>query len=153
MIYIVEVSSVSKAIEEMLVADFALGQSGVRIERSGDPDTDDGSRGFVGIYRDRLTFPPRTLGVGSGYRRQNISFTLVMKESNPNSGEECEEALELLVKNVMRCILSDESLKGTVDTLDENIEVRYDRYDQIDGLYVQNAILFFTAIVNVVRRV
>jgi hypothetical protein len=151
MIHIVNVSEVTAALERMLVEDQTLGQAGTRIERSGDPDNSDDTKGFIGIYRERVSFPPRTLGAGSGYRRQNISLVVLLKESNHTDASECEVALELLVTNVMRVVLSDESIRGTVDMLDENIDIRYDSYDKIDGLYTQNALLSITAVVNVRR--
>lgn len=148
MIHSINVADITKAVVQSLTEDLAIGGAGAQVERSENFETPDGVKGYVGVYRDRVTFTPRTLGNGSGYRQQNTSLVVLMRESGYDSGEKCEDALEELVANVMRVILSDETLRGTVDVLD-NIEVRYDKYDQEGGLYTQTAGLFFTAIATV----
>lgn len=149
MIQPINSSDVTKAVKAMFIEDQELGGSGIRVERSEQFDTPDDAHGFVGIYKDKQRFPSRTLGAGAGSRRQLIDLVVLLRESNHLSGEDCEDALEILAANVIRVLLSDTSLRGTVDALVDEFEIRYDSYDKSGGLWVQKAALMFTAEVRV----
>lgn len=113
------------------------------------PDTEDRCP-WVGLFRVRVSFPPRTLGAGAGFRRQLIRIAVGIAQSDPNSGAECEERLERLVAAVIGAILTDPSIGGTVSTLAEDFELVYPAYQKLeDQPYVQLAYLEFTAIAQV----
>jgi hypothetical protein len=149
MIQPIDSTTVTKALKAMFQEDEAIGGIGVRVERSEQFDTPDDAQGFVGVYKDKQRFPARTLGNGAGSRRQLIDLVVLLRESNYTSGEECEDALEQLAKNVIRVLLSDTSLRGTVDMLVDEFDIRYDSYDKAGGLWVQKAAISFTAEVRV----
>lgn len=148
MIQPVNVSDITRAIVAMLSDDLRIGQAGVRVERSEqfDADTND----YVGVYRNSQRFPPRTLGMGTGYRRQDVELVAIVRACNHSSGADCEDRLEEMVQDFVRVLLSDPSLRGTVDNLGEEFEVKYDSYDQKGGMWVQKAVVFFTCNLRVI---
>lgn len=142
------VATITRAIFEMLRDDTSVGVDGVLVERSAEPNMTPTEKGWVGIYRDRIDYPPRTLGMGSGYRQQRISLFLLVQESDSSSGEECEERLEVLLQKCISVLLSDPSLKGTVQALDD-FSVLHEDYSKSDGVYVQMAKIEFTGVIPV----
>ena len=147
MITVTDVAAITRQVKQMLETAPAL--DGVRIERGADPDTMGDYLGWVSIYRSSVNYPPRSLGAGAGSRRQLIRLVLLVSMSHPMSGEDCEDDLEALIKKVMDVILSDTSLGGLVDTLDDDISVQYDSYDKVDNVYKQRALVFFTGVLQV----
>jgi hypothetical protein len=144
-----DVSTITRAVFEMLRDDPAVGVSGVQVERSAEPNMTPTEHGWLGVYRDRIDYPPRTLGMGAGYRNQRIRLFLLAQESDPTSGEECEDRLEKLLQNSIGVLLSDPSLKGTVQTLDEFSVLHEDYSKTSNGIYIQMAKIEFTGIIPV----
>lgn len=144
----VNVAEITRSVYELLRDDPKVGGAGVLIERSGEICKIPTLHGWVGIYREGVDYPPRTLGRGPGYRNQMIRLFLWLHETDPSSGEECEERLEILQQNVISALLSDETLKGTVETLDEFM-VRQESYDKQDNMFFQYARINFTGIIPV----
>lgn len=142
-----DVSTITTAIEEMLNDALDVGQAGVLIERSCEERLTPTEHGWVGIYRDGIDYPARTLGMGSGYRNQLIRLYLLIQESDPTSGNECEDRLEVLLQKVVGVLLSDPSLKGTVQTLDA-FTVTY-RGFKGDAGFMQMARIDFTGVIPV----
>ena len=99
---------------------------------------------WIGVYCIRHELPIRTIGMGSGMRRQEMTFWVVCKEASPNSGNECAEKLENLVQGAASAILSDTSLGGTVDAV-TNMTVTYPQWGNSSGVYLQTAVIEFTA--------
>lgn len=141
------VSEITRAIESMLNAAPDVGQAGVLIERSAEERVTPTAHGWVGIYRDSIEYPLRTLGMGAGYRNQLIRPYLVLQETDPTSGAECEDRLEALLQKVVGVLLSDPSLKGTVQTLDA-FTVTYRAFKGDYG-FMQMARVDFTGIIPV----
>lgn len=124
-----------------------VGGADVDIDRSCEEKLTPTAHGWVGIYRDGIQYPLRTLGMGSGYRMQQIRLYLLVQESDPTSGSECEDRLERLLQKVVGVLLSDPSLKGTVNTLDD-FSVSYRGFIN-DGMYLQMARIDFTGLIPV----
>lgn len=132
-------SEVTKAIEAMLDDAADIGQAGVIIERSEEINESPTKHGWIGIYPDQISFPLRTLGMGAGYRNQAIRPFLLVQESDLSSGAECEDRLEALLQKVVGVLLSDPSLRGTVQTLAEELTVRRVKFGKSEGVYMQMA--------------
>lgn len=147
MISVLDVAALTRQVKQMLEAAPTL--EGVPVERGCDPDTMGDYLGWVGIYRSSVNYPPRALGAGAGSRRQLVRLILLVSMSHPLSGENCEDDLEALVKKVIDVLLSDTSLGGLVDTLDEDLSVQYDSYDKVDTVYKQRALVFLTGVLQV----
>jgi hypothetical protein len=141
------VSGITQAIESMLNDSPNVGQAGVIVERSAEERKTPTAHGWVGIYREGISYPPRTLSMGSGYRMQEIRLYLLLQESDPSSGDECEDRLESLLQKVVGVLLSDPSLGGTVNTLDA-FSVTYALFKGDNG-YMQMARIDFTGLIPV----
>lgn len=98
---------------------------------------------WVGLYRSQISFPVRTLGMGSGYRRQRISLIVAMNETSSQSGEDCKNRLETLAKGVCDAIASDESIRGNALAM-EDIDLTYTDYSRDGAAFMQHAVLRFT---------
>lgn len=141
-------SDVTRAIEAMLDEAVYIGQAGVIVERSEEINESPTAHGWVGIYPDEVACPPRALGMGAGYRNQLIRPFLLVQESDPSSGAECEDRLEALMQKVVGVLLSDTSLRGTVQTLDEFV-CRRVKFGKSEGVYMQMARIDFTGVIPV----
>jgi len=71
----------------------------------------------IQIFPLRIPFPSRALGMGAGYRAQNNEFVVLFQQTHPNEGAECLALLGALVQAGTSALLSDPSLKGTVQML------------------------------------
>lgn len=147
MIIPTNVGQVSRAIQAMLNDHPSIGNEGVTIERSVEPPDDPGCEGYIGIYKGRCSLPIRTLGMGSGFRDHNLRFCLSVRMSGYEDGEECETALEDLLQHTVSCLLSDTSLRGTVENIGV-FEVEYDTVviNEKEKEYLQVANVFFEAL-------
>lgn len=136
----VNASEVTQAVEAMFKDDSVLMSLNCMIERA-EPVNEQPSRcPWLGIYRTGVQLPSRTLGMGSGYRYQRVGFAVIAQQTHPETGAECEELLEALVQQTLSILLSDESLKGNVDVLDQ-VEVTYQQYGQVQDAFMQTAII------------
>lgn len=144
----VSVSTITRAVAARLLADARL--KDVTVQRSEEMNETPSLCPWVGVYRAECAFPSRTLGSGiAGWRGQRVNVILLAQESDPGSGEACEDRLNELVDKVLSALLSDMTLGGAAQTLDE-VTVRYPDYRRVsDGPYMQTAMIFFTAITMV----
>jgi hypothetical protein len=145
----VNVADITDAVEQLLRNWQPLMSAGVdNVEDAEEINQDAGRCPWVGIYRSKIRYPSRTLGMGTGYRGQRVDLILVMQQFDPTSGKACARRLEDLIQMVIGAVLSDPSLGGTVDALDE-FEVQYPDYQRLDNGFFQTAFLFFTGVTNV----
>lgn len=145
----INVGEVTKALEAWLKSWPGLLDIQATIERSEPVNESPDRCPWVGIYRARAGFPQRALGLGSGYRRQEVSLVLVLTESSTDSGEDCEDRLEALVQAVTSALCNNESISGTVNTLAE-IDVTYTDYTAVGANFFQQAVVSVTASTNVI---
>jgi hypothetical protein len=142
----INVADVLQAIEDMLRAWSAL--QGSTIEQCEEVNEEPRRCPWIGIYRLGVKYPPRTLGGGTGYRRNNIDLILVTEHVSFQSGKDCMIALESLNQAVIACLLTDASLGGLVDTLDD-FSVVYPDFQKTDKGYFQKSLIYFTGVTNV----
>ena len=144
-----DVSKVTRAVQQMLSEWDALVDSAVEITRAAERNNDPNRCPWVGVYRVGVDYAdaPRVMGFGNGYRRQRIDLAVVVQAADPTSGEECEDRLEGVIQEVTSALLSDTSLRGTVLTIDA-FAVRYENYERVGGSYFQEAVIFFSATQN-----
>lgn len=141
----VNVATVVAALMAMLANHPDIGLKGITIEACAEPPEDPGSEGYIGIYKGPNKFVPRVLGQGTGYRDQFISLAIHIRMSGYDDPQECNDALEEIVTNVLSALLSDCTIGGTVDNIAPNMEVQYPTIliDKKDKEYVQIANIFF----------
>lgn len=147
MTQVVDVDKTQDSIEQML--NDAETMQGVTIEVNEKINDQESRMPWVGVYRTGEKFPSRALGAGAGNRQDRLHMTLVIQESHPQTGRDCGRLLEKLKRNVLNILLSDESLKGNVDVLDD-IEVVYTDYGLADsGAFTQQAFIHFVGVTRV----
>ena len=150
MIQVLNVTEITKKLQAQLLEWPALMDINVRVERAAPINKSRDKCPWVGIYRQGQIFESRTLGLGSGYRRHNITFALVLQEASSKSGEACEERLETLTSEVVSAICSDESIRGTVLALAQDpFQLNYSSYQVEENSFFQEAVLMFTVTTNV----
>jgi hypothetical protein len=145
----INVGDVTAALVAMLEEHPMIGNAGVTVDRSTEPPEDPGTSGYVGVFKGSMRFVPKTLGRGTGYREQNIRLALSIRMSGFEDGEEGEIALENLVVQVVSCLLSDTTLRGTVDNLGNDFEVQYPLLKDKEDEFLQIANVFFEGLTNV----
>lgn len=146
----VNLDEITQAVKDMWTDDAQVGVAGVVVERYEPLCKQPTQHGWVSVYRARVDYPPKTLGFGTGYRNQFVRLFAIASESDMTSGEECGRRLDDLLKKLVSTLLSDPTLKGTVDTLDE-FSVDYFDYtrDKETNVYMQFAQINFTGVIPV----
>ena len=125
-----------------------MDMSALTIQHGEAPPNSETACPWIGVYCVGVEYPLRTIGMGSGMRYQRVKFWLVCKEADPNTGNECTVKLEALVQKAASAVLSDTSLGGTVDALDD-LNVTYPQWGKESGVYLQTAVIQFTAVTTV----
>lgn len=151
-IHVTDVYAITEAIETTLKENADLTDLELEIEVGEQVNEDVNRCPWAGIYRQGIRYPSRTLGAGSGYRQQRIGIVIVLQHADTSSGRQCSQRLEDLIKKTMSALLSDESLRGLVDILDE-VDISYTNYnfDSDNGYFMQTAAVQFVGLVNVTR--
>ena len=146
----VNVAAVQAALGNLLLTNGALmDMTALTIEHGEAIVESENQCPWVGVYCVGVTYDVRTLGFGAGMRYQRMQFWLVCKEQSPNSGSECTTKLETLVQAVNSAVLSDTSLGGTVDVIEE-FRTDYPAWGKsAGGVYLQTAVTQFTAATTV----
>jgi hypothetical protein len=142
------VASVTQAICDMLVNADKLGRNGVNISRSEDIPSDPPGNGWVGVYRNMVKYQLRTSGAYQAGRNHIVELTLVAVQSG-ESGSDCEDRLETLIKDIMDVLFTDGTFGGTVDMVQEDVVVRYVDFSQNGERYKQVAYIFISGIKRV----
>lgn len=140
----VNVATVTAALVEMIKD--AL--PNIAVERSAPVNETPSSCPWVCVYRGSVEFKPGPLGFGNGYRLQEIKLVVLVQQSHPSSGDDCEDLLEALVADVAGVLLTDLTLRGTVRVLEE-VSTVYTDFKKSGGVYMQTAAVYLTASVPV----
>jgi len=76
---------------------------------------------WIGIYRGKVGYAPRTLGSMNNWEA-TPSLRIIVQYTDLISASKCEEVLEGYVQKIINAILKDTTLGGTVDIIN-NFEV------------------------------
>ena len=126
-----------------------LADERVLVESNTPINLDAGRCPWVGVYQVGQSLPPRALGTTGGFRRHRIQLAVVVTQSSATSGEECEARMEATLSEVLSAILSDPSVRGVVDMIDEQVEVTYSSYRVEGNSYFKEAVVQFAALTTV----
>ena len=138
-------SAVTQGVEALLENADLVGKSGVAVVRSEEEPTDPPSEGWVGIFKTEQRFPMVAAGNGQRGRNHQIDVVLMLVQTH-ETGDQCEDALNVLTKNVMDVVLEDGSLASNVDYI-EDVVVKYPDYRRDESKnYRQTAFIFLTGI-------
>ena len=115
----VNVATVTAALVAQLANWPGVADLKARVESAEQLNETPGRCPWIGVYRDSVKFVVKTLGYGSGARNQHISLVLAVQESDPVSGEKCEARLEALLQQVLGALLTDVTIGGTVQVINQ----------------------------------
>jgi hypothetical protein len=134
-----------EALKQQLLAFPALISLQGRITRGEEVNQDPSMAPWCGCYLIGGTFPTRTLGMGNGFRQQREGVAVVIQNMSRTSGEACQSELGKLQKAVVDCILSDTSIGGTMDVIDDFRTIYASAANQAKEISFQSAVIQFTA--------
>lgn len=112
----IDLSKITKALHSQLSNNIAVRNifSGIVL---GEVINSDPSRTpWIGIYRGKTTYEPRTLGSMNNWEAFPTAI-IIMQATDLRSAEKCEEVLEGYVKIVMDAVIEDTTIGGTVDII------------------------------------
>ena len=133
-----DIAQVACAVDSLVKDSQAVQDIDPNIEVA-EPINEDPSRcPWVGIYPARCGFPSRATGFGAGFRYQNPEVYIVCQQQHANDGRACLESLGELVKAVTGAILSDFTLKGTVQ-MTTDFDVEFSGYEKVNDAIMQTA--------------
>lgn len=143
----INVATIMKQVQDWL----KTGQDfqGWAVERSGFVNEDPGratAPGWIGIYRRGIDYDPSNLGKNNNNYDATLDFTIIVQQANMQSGEKCEDDLEVAVKNVLDRM---QDLPRTYVDHFSDIVIDY-TYLETDRktIYFQGALITFTAEVS-----
>jgi len=139
-----DISSITRAIEELLSRDQNFEH--VTVCRAEPMNKDSANCPWVGIYRKDLEFSPRTLGMGAGHRDYRGNIVLIAQTSSLSSGASCEDELDILVQDIVSSVLTDPTLRSSIEMLHEVVvSYSYDSASDDDyEAYHQSAFIQLT---------
>jgi hypothetical protein len=140
--------AVLEALQAMLKAFPALISidGGNRVDLGEEVNVDPDKAPWIGLYSIKAQYPIRTLGMGNGFRSQREGIAVVVQNVSRTSGKECRKQLGVLQKAVIDCILTDTSIGGTMDVVDD-FQVSYATVaNQGKQVSFQSAVITFTAV-------
>lgn len=104
-------------------------------------DPTNAAGGWLGIYRSRVDYDPRTLGKGGRNFRGDVFILLVAQITSLESGEDAEDRLEEMVENIIQVVFNDLSVKSTLSTITGlTVTYSYNRTKEA-SMYFQEAII------------
>lgn len=119
---------------------------GIRVDVGEEVNVEAEKAPWIGIYSIKAVYPIRTLGMGNGFRQQREGIAVVVQNMSRTSGKECRKQLGALQKCVIDCILSDTSIGGSMDVV-EDFQVSYASIaTQAKQVSFQSAVITFTAV-------
>ena len=110
------------------------------IERGGFVNVDADQCPWVGVYRGAVKFEPRTLGSINNWEAFP-TIRILAQAASYQSGSDCEDRLEALVKACHEAVLSDTTIGGTVDMVTGfTVDYSY-REDERETVHYQQAMI------------
>jgi hypothetical protein len=135
-----DMAEMLRAVRDLLKDWQGVQDIGATVDLAEPVNEDPGRCPLIQIFPTRTPFPSRTLGMSGGYRAQNNEFVILFQQTHANDGEACLNALGLLVQAGTSALLSDPSLKGTVQMLGD-FEVDYLGVLPVNDAIMQTATL------------
>ncbi len=142
----INVATIMIQVQDWLISDSNL--DGVVVERS-EFVNEDASRavnGWIGIYRKRIDYDPRNLGISPNNYQAEIDFVVLVQKAVLSSGADAEDVLEKMIKSVLDRVVQ---LPKTHIDFFSNINIDYTYIeDDKKSMYFQGALITFTAEVS-----
>lgn len=103
---------------------------------------------WLGVYRSSIVYAPATLGRGSDIKNWDatVKLNLVLQAAGLRGGDEVEDELESMVRDVLDVIVAEPTIGGTVDhVMGFDVMYRYSEQSDEDMANYQAAIITVTA--------
>lgn len=142
----IDVSVITQQIVEWLADDKEL--DGIRISRGEPVNIDAGQavNGWIGVYRRRVEYEPRNLGVPPDNYRGELTIMLIVQRTSLESGAACEDELEESVRHVIRRVV--QIPRTYIDTfLSASVDYSYLETDRTT-MFFQGALVTLVAAVS-----
>lgn len=135
-------ADVLKALKTALNNDTNTSNVPVKVMGLVNSDPHVAKNGWIGLYVDKATYRPRTIGAGSGNWQFVPFFKVVVQASDQSSSENAYSRLEALITKVLNVVLANSTLLGFVDGTLNMIDVAYGaREDDLKSLHFEGAVL------------
>lgn len=138
----------ASTITASLKTTFEAALSGFRVERGDYVNRDPHRTPWLGIYRTRVKYNPRTLGRHANSLNGEVTVRLMVQATHHHSGADCEDLLEGYITQVLDAMWSDPTWNSVVDTITEfSVEYSY-KESELETIYFQWALITITAEVS-----
>jgi len=118
------------------------------VERADYVNMDPHRAPWIGVYRTRVKYDPRTLGRNAASWNGTVVIRLMVQQTSMISGEDCENQLEANIASVLAAVWSDETWESTVDMV-TGMEIEYSyKEHELESIYFQWALITLTAEVS-----
>lgn len=95
---------------------------------------------WLGVYRRKIDYSPRTLGPVESWDA-TPQINVIIQAVSYKSGDDCEDLLESYIEKIVDAIWADPTIGNTVDMITGfSVEYGYNETD-LDSLYFQSAII------------
>lgn len=138
-------STITASLQATFEADADLTAAGFKIERADYVNMDPNRAPWLGIYRTRIQYNPRTLGRGPNAWQGVLTLRLLIQATHLESGEACEARLEGYIKNTLDAVWEDPTWSSVVDMV-TGLDVEYSyKEDESGTIWFQWAMVTITA--------
>jgi len=148
----IDVGTITASLEASFKASSTLAAHGFNsqtIQRGDFVNKDPHRAPWLGIYRTRVAYDPRSLGRGNNCAWETtVTLRLLVQATHLQSGSACEDRLEDYIKDVLDVVWADPTWTNTVDMV-EAFDVEYSyKEDDTASIYFQWAMITITAKVS-----
>ena len=137
----INMTNITEAMRAQLQADATIaGFLVVDVERGTVINEDPNRTPWLGVYRGKQEYVPRTLGSMNNWE-VTPTIRLVLREASAEHATAVEDQMESHVQAVINAVLTDETIGGTVDMVTGfTVEYGYSEDDR-SMMYFQTAII------------
>lgn len=132
-------STITTALYNQLNSDAGVLSLQATIINGGYANMDPNQTPWIGVYRGRTVYSPRTLGIDNFEAQPSLK--VMVQASSLLSGDDCSTKLDEYVNKVMSAIRGDTTIGGTVDMVNGfEVEYMFNETDKV-SLHFQAAII------------
>lgn len=141
-----DISQITKGIETILNNDSGVAGAQMLVTRSAYINMLPNATPWVGIYKDKMSCQPHTMGRHNKSWKCTVGFDIYVQAVSYKSGSECEEKLDKYMQILKDALWSDSTLGGTVAQVTGiDTQYTYEKPTDSKSLYFQMAVITLTA--------
>lgn len=140
-----DASRVLLALKAALQADVATAQLTTKCMGLANTNAAAAANGWVGLYVNRASYRPRSIGSGQRNWTFTPSFKVIVQATDTSSGEAAYVKLERYMRSVLDVILANPTLAAYVDGTLTGIDVDYGaQEDDAKSLHFEGVVMTLT---------